>query len=431
MRFGCFGVIALAIMINSVFAQEVDVQDDSLLMDSFHAPKTIGPSPAIDTITPQSKKSVLTDTTALQRKLIDSVAADTSVRQQEILKPDSLDTASQEIDIGKPEIANTPSTGNSEEKPRLPEHNLSPFSSDRVHYLGVSLDYFSYAEVSNLTDVFPGYPDNYPPNFIQGAPKSTEYGLLFGLDYQGVLRKHGSPWLFRPNIDVQFGIHQTYDGSTQAETVLNRIGDTIGFKFEPVKFYKNNYFIQTGLDVGYCWTHAIVPFYAYSGLKGKFWYRDMTPDSVSYSNQITNSEMYYWFSAPIGLAISIPVSPNIALGLDVCCDLMFYGQMQALYSWWDPENNFTTKSPAVTLSNRAGVHLEFSITFKLTDKTAFQFAPYFTKYAFGQSETEIQQSFNNGMSVGPNVSFSEPSSSTWLLGAKFRMALMSPFTRTR
>ena len=212
-----------------------------------------------------------------------------------------------------------------------------------MHYLGLSLDYFSYAEVSNLSDIFAGYPVGYPPNFIQGTPKSTEYGLLFGLDYQGTFRKHGSPWLFRPNLAVQFGIQQTYDGSTQAQAITNRRGDTTGFQFLPVKFYKTNYFIQAGTDIGYCLTHAFTPFYAYSGIKFKFWYRDMLPDTTSYSNQITNAEEYYWFSFPLGLALSKPISPNLALGIDACRDLMFYGQMQALLSSWDSGKHLRNK----------------------------------------------------------------------------------------
>jgi hypothetical protein len=157
----------------------------------------------------------------------------------------------------------------------------------------------------------------------------------------------------------------------------------------------------------------------------------MLPDTTSYSNQITNAEVYYWFSIPLGFALSKPISPNLALGIDACLDLMFYGQMQALLSSWDSENTYETRSPAVTLSNRPGFRFEFSITYKTENDNVFQFAPYFTLYSFGQSETEMQQSFNNGMPMGPGEPFFEPSSSTWLIGAKLRILFMSPFTRTR
>ena len=300
-----------------------------------------------------------------------------------------------------------------------------------MHYVGISFDYFSYAEVIHLSDIFSGYPDGYPPNFVQGAPKSHEYGLMFGFDYQGSLRKHGSPVLFRPTLEVQFGIHQTYDGSTQALPVYDTFGDTVGFQFLPYKIYKKNYFVQAGLDVGYCRTHATVPYYLYSGIKGKLWYRDMVADTTSYSNQITSSEMYYWFSAPLGIALSIPVSPDLAVGLDASCDLMFYGQMQLLLSSWDTEHTWKTVAPAVTLGDRAGLRVEFSITYKSANENVFQFAPYFTMYSFGQSENELSKNYEDGVYIpGQDQSFGEPSSATWLLGAKFRIVFMSPYTHT-
>jgi hypothetical protein len=437
--------ILITIVVCSCLAQAIDVQDDSLLIDSFHAPGAVKAAATMGDTAKREIKSKAASDSAPEKKQSPPVSTDSLKEEDEadtsLLSTDTLaskkdtalaptiDTISQRHETSKPEIDEPALTRRFEETPPAPELNkLSPFSSDRVHYLGLSLDYFSYAEVSNLSEIF---SDSMTLPVI-GAPKSTEYGFLFGLDYQGAFRKHGSPWLFRPNVAVQFGIQQTYDGSTQALPLTDRHGNDTAFQFLPVKFYKTNYFIQAGTDIGYCLTHAFMPFYAYSGIKFKFWYRDMLPDTTSYSNQITNAEEYYWFSFPLGLALSKPISPNLALGIDACLDLMFYGQMQALLSSWDSENTYETKSPAVTLSNRPGFRFEFSITYKTENDNVFQFAPYFTLYSFGQSETETSQNYVNGVYVpGQDQQFSEPSSSTWLLGAKLRILFMSPFTRTR
>ena len=306
---------------------------------------------------------------------------------------------------------------------------LALYSSDRVNSVGVSLEYFSYAEHSLLNDYFPA---DLPSTRIQGTPKSTEYGILFGIDYEGSLRKHGSPLLLRPALEIQFGIHQTYDGSTQALPITNLRGDTTGYQFLPVNVYKNNYFARAGLDIGYCRTHAIVPFYLYSGIRGKLWYRDMVADTTSYSNQITNSELYYWFSMPFGLALTMPLSPKLAVGLDASYSLMLFGQMQAFFSWWDPSSSFKTVSPAVTVGNQPEYSLELSITYKSSEGTVFRFAPYFDLYSFGKSEWETSKNYLNGSYTGStqDIIFDEPASASWLAGARFQVVFLSPFTRT-
>ena len=420
--------IGLAIVVASSPGQVLDSQDDSLLID-----ENKSASRPNDTITRQNKMSAIgpTDTVHQRQKTDNPVASDTIPQQQGTGKPITADTLPQQKETGSPEMAGPAHPNYTEEAPEEPViHNLSPFSSDRVHYLGLSLDYFSYAEISTLDDIF---GDN-QPSLIRGAPKSTEHGLMFGFNYQGSIRKHGSPILFRPDLEVQIGIHQTYDGSTQALPIFDQHGDTIPgeFQFLPVKIYKSNYFVQAGVDIGYCLTHTVPRYYFYSGVKGKLWYRDLVADTTSYSNQITNAEAYYWFSIPIGLTLSMPVSPNVALGVDVSCDLMFKGYMQVLNSAWDPDGTYKTVSPAVTLGNRTGFHMEFPITYKSVNENVFRFAPYFTIYSFGHSETEISQNFVNGVYThGSDQAFSEPSSASWLLGAKLQLVFMSPFTRTR
>ena len=415
-------VMGVFIIANSGLGQVKYSQDepllDSLVRDENHAEKFNGVSPPVDTVPQRSR-----------------IAADSAPGQQESEKPVSTDSVAQPLELGKPENAEPALSRISEEPPPLAPvaHPLSPFSSDRMHCWGISLDYFSYAEVSTISDVFPGYPLGYPPNFVQGTPKSTEYGLMFGFNYDGALRQHGSPILFRPHLEAQIGIHQTYSGSTQAQPITNpKTLDTIGFQFLPVDIYKSNYFVHTGVDIGYCITRAAIPFYLYSGIKGNLWYRDMTPDTTSYANQITDAEVYYWFSIPLGLALSRPVSPKLALEFDASLDFMFAGYMKALLSAWDATTTYTTVSPVVTLNNRIGFHAEIPIMYKTDNGHVFRFIPYFTAYAFGQSESEISQSFVNGVyTPGSDQSFDEPNSSSWLLGIKVQIVFLSPYTRTR
>ena len=428
------GAIELAIIAYSCLGQEIDSEIDSLLIDSFHTGTNKGVSRPVDTVPQQHEiiKSVSTDTVSQQQEIKKPVIPDTLLQQLEMSKPVSADSVPQQQEISKPVIIGPARPSKEEEAPVQPAiHNLAPFSSDRMHCLGVSLDYFSYAEASSVNDIFPGYPDGYLPNYVLGAPKSTEYGLAFGVGYEGSIRKHGSQLLFRPKLEGKIGIHQTYDGSTQALAIFNSSGDRIGYQFLPAKFSKSNYFAQAELDIGYCRTHAIEPFYLYSGIKGNLWYRDMVPDTTSYSNQITNSEVYYWFSAPLGLAVSMPLSPTFAADIDASCDLMFFGQMQVLNSAWDAVNTYKTTSPAVTLGNKIGYRVECSIMYKSSSGNIFRFAPYFNLYSFDQSESETSKSYVNGAyTEGSDQSFKEPSSKSWLLGAKLQIVFLSPYTRT-
>lgn len=442
-RVVCAGIIGLATMVNVCFGQQIIGQDDSLVTDSVDTVTNKGVSGSTDsvaqqhaTIQPHPNDSILqkntgepkTSTLASQRIIshYDSLTADSVHTGTVKGVVSSIDTETQHHEMSKPDIAEpTPPRKPEDESIEPAVDNLSPFSSDKMNSFGFSLDYFSYAEQTSLSDVF---SDGIPQN-IQGAPKSTEYGLLFGLNYQGAMRQHGSSILYRPNLEAQIGIHQTYDGSTQVEPIFDSLGRTIGYQFFPVKFYKSNYFVQAGCDVGYCRTHAILPFYIYTGIKGRLWYRDMVADTTTYSNQITNSEMYYWFSVPVGLALSIPASPNLAIGIDASCDLMFFGQMQAFLSGSDPDTSFSTNSPAVTLGNRMGYQVEVSLTYKSDNGTIFRFAPYVNVYSFGRSETETSKSYSNGSYAGTSQDFFEPSSSSWLVGMKFQVVLLSPRTR--
>lgn len=420
--------LGFACIVYSCLGQEIDTDLDSLLTDENHAGPTKSLPSQIDTLTLQDKnaKSVINDTLPQHREISKSIEIDTIHPQQEITNPNSIDGPPPQQEMRKQnELAHPSHTEELPEKPAL--HNLAPFSSDRMHCIGASLDYFSYAEASGLGDIFV----NDTPDSIVGTPKSTEYGLIFGLGYEGSIRKHGSQLLFRPKLEGQIGIHQTYDGSTQALPILNSTGDTIGFKFLPAIFSKRNYFAQAELDIGYCRTRTITPFYVYSGIKGNMWYRDMNADTISYSNQITNAELYYWFSVPIGLTISKPISQALALGFDASFNLMFFGQMKVYLSAWDASSTFTTTSPSVTLVDKVGFRLELPIMYKSENGNIFRIVPYLNLYSFGQSETETSKSYVNGvLTEGSEHSFYEPSSRSWLLGVKLQLTFLSPYTRS-
>jgi hypothetical protein len=424
--------LALVCIVISCLGQQIDTDLDSLLVDENHAGSVKSAPSSIDTLTHpvESAKSTAVDTAPKLRDIPKPIATDTVVPQQEITSPNIIETAPPPQEPKKnQELTHSSYVEELAEKPVA--HDLAPFSSDRMHSFGVSLEYFSYAEVSGLGDMFPGYPVGSPPHFIEGTPKSTEYGLLFGLGYEGSFRKHGSRLLFRPRLEGELGIHQTYDGSSQALAITNSNGDTTGFRFEPAKFSKTNYFAQAELDIGYCRTHALTPYYLYSGLKGNVWYRDMNDDTLSYSNQITNGELYYWFSLPIGLALSIPLSPTLAVEVDASVDFMFFGQMKALLSAWDATSTYETASPAVTVGDKVGFRLELPILYKTENKNVFRFVPYFRFHAFDQSETETSKSYVNGVfTEGSDHDFYEPASHSWLLGVKLQVIFLSPFTRT-
>ena len=239
----CKGAIALATMTYSCPGQVINSQDDSLLIDEFRTVKPV----AADTVYRQSEiaRPLGADSISKQRETSRPNAADTISQQQEIGKPVSADSRAQQQEIGKtikvdtvpqPEEIGKPVTtepvrsSHAEETPWNRSYTISRlfhqteciawgfrsiiFHTRKFRVLVISL-------VMNCRTV------------SIGSPKSTEHGLMFGFNYQGALRQHGSPILFRPDLEVQIGIHQAYVGSTQAQPITDRRGDTIGFKFLP------------------------------------------------------------------------------------------------------------------------------------------------------------------------------------------------------
>jgi hypothetical protein len=123
MSIGSAGIIACAIIAGTCSGQTVNVHDDSLIIDSLHAAPVSRP---VDTVTRQNTviSPVSADTMTRQTRTSTSVPVDTAVHQYKSIKPDTVEPApimnTEEASMVEPEV-----------------RKLSPFSSDRVHYVGI------------------------------------------------------------------------------------------------------------------------------------------------------------------------------------------------------------------------------------------------------------------------------------------------------
>jgi hypothetical protein len=243
---------------------------------------------------------------------------------------------------------------------------------------------------------------NYYPQL--GTPKSTEYGTVITLSLGETFYNWHNRLVIRPRVDIHVGYDDTYDGSTQGQLYPNSVGDTVDL-FQPIKFQKTNIFLFTKCDIGYAFPMATFPFFVYSGLDFKLWYRNLLNNSnVLFSSEASNSETYYWFSVPLGVNMVRHVDPRWIMGGDASVNFMFFGSMQVSYSQGDVPTSF----PAVILGNRASAKIEFFIEKKRDNKPALRFTPYFIYYTFGQSNLAIN---------GQGQQFYEPSSNSFMVGA--------------
>ena len=145
-------------------------------------------------------------------------------------------------------------------------------------------------------------------------------------------------------------------------------------------------FLFAGCDVGYAVPYVKFPFVVYTGLDFKLWYRDLTPlvdtqGVLYYNTDAGNSETYYWFSLPLGIFVTKPMSPRYVLGADACVTYMFFGGMKV-------DGGPSANYPAVTLGNRASCKIELFVEKKKDNGPSVRFAPYFMFYTFGRSNTD-------------------------------------------
>jgi hypothetical protein len=287
---------------------------------------------------------------------------------------------------------------------------FSLFSYPRIFSIGVSLSWLYYSEDIDLSDLrasFFNYFGREPQ--ISGAPKSDEYGLVLGLSLGETFYHWKNKVVVRPKASLLVGFNNTYDGSLQQQLTINGAGDTTGYEFDPYRFNKTNVFFHAGCDIGYAFPYFALPGFVYTGLDAKVWYRDLMDKQgeLYYSPDVSNWELYYWFSLPLGIDVAAHAGPNSLLGVDACVNVMFYGGMQAGLSSGGSSVNF----PPVTLGNRASVKVELFAEKRRENRPALRFAPYFLFYTFGRSNTATAQA-NDGNSA----QFYEPSSRSFLFG---------------
>jgi hypothetical protein len=280
-----------------------------------------------------------------------------------------------------------------------PQRPFTLFDYSNIVSAGISLSWFYYAENPEIVHDLP----------LLGVPKSTEYGTIISLSLGETFYNWQNRLVIRPRADILVGYDDTYDGSTQGIPILNSVGDTTGYYFSPLKFQKTNLSLFAECDVGYAFPAAKYPFFVYSGLNFKLWYRNfLNNPNVLFSSEESNSETYYWFSVPLGVNIVRSINARWIMGGDASVNFMFFGSMQVSQSLGDVPSSY----PAVTLGNQASVRLEFFIEKKRDTKPALRFAPYFLYYAFSRSNSAVAQA-----SDGTSLSFYEPSSNSFMVGA--------------
>ncbi len=283
---------------------------------------------------------------------------------------------------------------------------FSLFFYPRIISIGLSLSWLYYSEDVDLSDLVGAFRDHFGRDpQIFGAPKSDEYGAVFGLSLGGTFYNWENRLVVRPKAGLLVGFDNTYDGSSQGQITVNATGDTTGIEFDPYTFQKTNVFLFAGCDLGYAFPNTALPLFVYTGLDCKLWYRDLMDNQgeLYYSPDVSNWELYYWFSAPLGVNISRPVSARSVVGIDACVNFMFYGGMQAGLTSGGASTNY----PPVTLGNRASVKVELFVEKKRDNRPALRFAPYFLYYTFGRSNTAVD---------GAGETFYEPSSNSFLFG---------------
>jgi hypothetical protein len=295
---------------------------------------------------------------------------------------------------------------------------FSLFTYSKIIGIGPSLSYFYYNEHVDINPIIQQYRNlhTYQP-IIAGTPKSTEYGAVLGfmLNTARVFRKPSL--FFRSRFAMLFGIANTYDGSSQADT-----SQAVGtITFSPVKGQKNNLFLSGGLDLGYAFSAATCPWAVYSGIDAKLWYRDMTLYSQLLGSG-SSSELYYWLSVPLGALITRPVSSHLVLGCEPRIDFMFYGRMQASESSsYGGSLNF----PILKLGNRASYRLDAFIQTRPSSSVSIKFGPYIMFYGFAASNTDTV-TLPGGYygTTDQRVGFMEPESASFWVGLNFQVAFL-------
>ncbi len=287
-----------------------------------------------------------------------------------------------------------------------PQRPFSLFDYRQTWSFGLSLSYLYYKENPDESEEIRDFTDYYgfPPR-LRGAPKSTEYGTVYGLSWSTTIYSWQNKLLLRPRAALLLGIDNTYDGSTQAKLLPDDTGGVAGLEFYPVTFKKNNVYLSAGCDIGYVVPIVHFPFAFYTGLDFKLWYRDLTQlqetqGELYYNTDAGNSETYYWFNIPAGILITRPVLPRYVLGADASVGVLIFGGMQVA-------GVSSVNYPMVALGNRASCKLELFVQQRKDNGSSMRLTPYFEYYGFGKSNAAV---------APDGTSFYEPSSDSFLFG---------------
>jgi hypothetical protein len=362
-----------------------------------------------------------------------------SIAQSDITEGESRTSEEKSVSAGEkqfPAISDSISSDESTQEavvkpqPQVMTTNKMPGKFNPLCYgtrisLAFQIPYFYYQERIPLRDVAQSFKDQYGhlPDTIDGAPRSTEYGISPGLNLRFTKIFPRSGIMIRPQISAILGIQNTYDGSLQGQAVTNKYGDTIGVKYKPYDTVKTNIIVGGEFDLGYSRSDVLLPFVFFSGIRFNLWHRDMGSNLT-----ISNYENYTWASIPIGFDIYKSIGSRRVAGMEFVVDCMVYGGMKAQLHLRGI-NGGGLDYPQVQLGKKAGYRLELMYGNRLGENLFLQFMPFASIYGFGKSNTEYATiKGSSGTSKQNRMEFYEPASSTFLAGLNISMNfLRKPF----
>lgn len=299
---------------------------------------------------------------------------------------------------------------------------FSLFDFSNILFIEPSLNYFYYNEHVELNDFIASFLQEYSRQpAIIGMPKSSEYGTVLGVNVGEFLHSRYTRLFARLHAGILFGIGNTYDGSSQVQPI-DSAGTVIGLEFIPHTDNKDNYFLSAGVDAGYTFPDEKYPLAVYSGINFRYWYRDMIMyEAKRYlPSDVSQWESYYWFSIPLGVLVTKPVSPRWVIGAEPHIDLMFFGQMKLNYTYGSQQ---LIDCPAVTLGNRASYTLELFSQERINKETSLKFSTYVMLYGFGKSNVATALIASDTGAV--KTSFWEPASGSVWIGFNVQIGFLS------
>lgn len=274
--------------------------------------------------------------------------------------------------------------------------------------IGLRLGYFHYDEILPEGEVL----RLLEADSLDGTPKSTEHGLLEGLEVNCRLRIPKTPLFGRAYGGAYLGLLNKYDGSTQAE--LNP-SDSVHY-VDPLEFRKTNSFFRIGLEAGAGYFGKGGAALLFVGIDGRLWNRSFPGVEV---------EKYYWTNLVFGLELLRSTPRNWQLGAVSRLYFMVKGAMQYEAERRGIAGAPLVDAPAVELSHyvpfwrRTSFRLEFPARKRFTDRLSLRMYPWFEYYHFGKSETQVMTNLTDAT----QATFLEPASDTYRWGLNLDVLL--------